>query len=641
MRQGQSGWRLSLGAEVLRTGVRFRVWAPKRTGVEVVIEAALKRVLSLDPEGDGYFSGTIPHIGPGTCYRYRLDGEGPYPDPCSRFQPEGPHGPSMVVDPMAYPWEDTDWGGLSLSGQVIYELHIGTFTQEGTFDAAARELAELKRLGVTLVELMPVAEFPGRWNWGYDGVDLYAPSHVYGDAEGLKRFVDTAHKLGLGVLLDVVYNHLGPDGNYLKAYSEDYFTDRYPNEWGDAINYDGPGAKEVREFFIRNACYWVMEFHLDGLRLDATQQIFDASSFHILAELSTRVRAAAGKRHILLVAENEPQNVACLRPVERGGYGLDAMWDDDFHHTARVALTGRREAYYTDYRGEAQELISCLRRGLLFQGQRYTWQQQQRGSPVTVEPARAFIIYTQNHDQVGNHPRGERLHALTSPARYRALTALLLLAPETPLIFMGQEFGASSPFLFFADHRKGLAEIVHQGRRKFLAQFPSYATPETQAQVADPSALSTFERSKLDMAERTSHRELYRLHRDLLRLRREDPVIAAQARDRIDGAVLGLRALVIRFFGPQGDDRLLLVNLGADLAYDPAPEPLLAPIQGGTWKLVWSSDDPLYGGPGMPTLSGEEGWRLPAESATFFAALPTFDGVKGGPPCPHRSAPPK
>jgi len=304
-----------------------------------------------------------------------------------------------------------------MTGQVIYELHIGTFTPEGTFDAAARELLELKRLGITLLEVMPIAAFPGRWNWGYDGVNLYAPSQMYGDVEALKRFINAAHAFGLGVILDVVYNHLGPDGNYLRAYSDDYFTDRYKNDWGDAINFDGPDSPEVREFFIRNACYWITEFHLDGLRLDATQNIYDAGPVHVLAELSRRTREVAWPRNIVLIAENEPQDIRCLLPIEQGGFDLDGMWNDDFHHAAQVALTGQREAYYTDYRGNPQEFISAVKRGFLYQGQYYKWQKQPRGTVVTSQPASAFILFTQNHDQVANTLHGERIHALTSAAR--------------------------------------------------------------------------------------------------------------------------------------------------------------------------------------------------------------------------------
>lgn len=443
---------------------------------------------------------------------------------------------------------------------------------------------------------------------------------MYRNPEALERLVDAAHAHGPGVILDVARSHLGPAGTHPQACSDACFTDRDESERGEAIDFDGPGSREVREFFARNACYRVAEFHLDGLRLDATQQMLDASPLHVLAELSRRAREAAGDRTIVLIAENEPQQTICPAPVAEGGYGLDAMWSDDFHHAARVALTGRREARYADYRGDPREPISALKRGFLYQGQWYRWQRGPRGSAVTGQPASAFVFYLQNHDQVANHPRGERIHALAGPARYRAMAALLLPAPETPLLFMGQEFGASSPFLFFADHEEALARKVLEGRREFLSRFRSYGSPAARAEVPAPGAPSTFAGSKLDLSERQTHGALYRLHQDLLRLRREDRVAAARARDRIDGAALGPAALVVRLFGGCGDGRLVLVNLGADIEYDPAPEPLLAPPEGASRWLVWSSDDPRYGGPGVVAPCTGGAWSLPGASAAFLAA---------------------
>ena len=338
----------------------------------------------------------------------------------------------------------------------------------------------------------------------------------------------------------------------------------------------------------------------------------------MLSELSQRAREAGTPRNIILTAENEKQDVRLITPVAKGGCGLDAMWNDDFHHSAMVALTGRREAYYTDYRGTAQELISAVKRGFLYQGQRHKWQNQPRGTPVTTQPASAFVCFLQNHDQVANSLRGDRLHAVTSPGRYRALTAVLLLAPGTPLLFMGQEFWASSPFLFFTDHGD-LADTVYQGRKKFLSQFPSIASLEAQKQVPHPNLVSTFEASKVDLSERTTHAGIYLFHQDLLRIRREDPVIAAQSRERLEGATFGRDAFVLRFFGQDGDDRLLVVNLGADLDYDPAPEPLLASPTGRRWQLLWSSDAPRYGGAGIVNPCREEGWKLPGESAVLFS----------------------
>jgi maltooligosyltrehalose trehalohydrolase len=610
---------MTLGAQVESVGVRFRVWAPKRARMDVVLEDEGRSFPLLKDEA-GYFSGLVPIATAGMRYRYRLDNGESYPDPCSRYQPEGPHGPSLIVDPSAYEWRSPAWPGLRMPGQVIYELHVGTFTPEGTLDAAAGQLDELKACGFTIIELMPLAEFPGRWNWGYDGVDLFAPAHVYGDPHALKRFVDAAHARGLGVILDVVYNHFGPDGNYLPVFSDFYLTDRHPNEWGQAINYDGPGSPAVRDFVVQNACYWVSEFRLDGLRLDAVHAIYDDSPVHVLAELSKQAREAAGERSIVLIAECESQLIQTVIPIAEGGWGLDGVWSDDFHHVCRVAMTGRADAYYSDYRGTAQELLSVIKRGFLYQGQRYEWQKKPRGTVVRNEPAHAFVFYVQNHDQVANHLHGDRIHRLASPARYRALAALMLLAPETPLLFMGQEFGASAPFLFFADHHSELAGKVHEGRKKFLTEFPEYATPEAQQEVPDPADDSTFERSRIDLSERVRHAPVYRLHRDLLHLRREDRVLARQDRSALDGAVLGPQALVLRYSGPLDDDRLLVVNLGQDLNFRPAPEPLLAPVAGGAWILQWSSDHPRYGGPGIVNPLTDEGWRIPAATATLFRA---------------------
>ena len=607
--------RLPVGAEITTEGVHFRVWAPRARLVEVVLDDAGGRAVALGPRPEGYHGGVVEAATPGTRYRFRLDGGPLLPDPASRFQPEGPHGPSAVVDPATFPWTDVGWRGVGLKGQVLYEMHVGTFTPEGTWEAAARELPELARAGITVIELMPVADFPGRFGWGYDGVDLFAPTRLYGEPDDFRRFVDRAHALGLGVILDVVYNHLGPDGNYLKEFSGDYFTDRYPNDWGEAINFDGEGSGPVREFVLANAAHWIEEYHLDGLRLDATQQIYDASPEHILAALSRRVRAAAGGRATLLIAENEPQDVRVVRSLEAGGYGLDAVWNDDFHHAAVVALTGLTAAYYSDYRGTAQEFVSVMKRGFLYQGQHYRWQKKRRGTSTVGLPPATFVTFIQNHDQIANSARGHRRHLLTSPGRYKAMTALMLLGPGTPLLFQGQEFGASAPFLYFADHKPELARLVRRGRAEFLRQFPALAAPEMQKQLPDPADPATFQQSKLDLSERERHTETYALHRDLLALRREEAVFASQRPGGLDGAVLAEEAFVLRYFDGGQDDRLLLVNLGRELSIDPAPEPLLAPPTGAHWEVRWSSEDPRYGGFGTAPVEGDEGWRLPAESA--------------------------
>jgi maltooligosyltrehalose trehalohydrolase len=623
------GWRrLPVGAEVAPGGgVHFRVWAPQRKVVEVVLEGGLGSeqredrppTILLSREAEGYHSGAFARAGVGTLYRYRLDGDGPYADPASRFQPDGPFGPSQVVDPAAFRWTDRDWCGIGRKGQVIYEIHVGTFTPEGTWVAAAERLPTLAELGITALEVMPIADFPGRFGWGYDGVNPFAPTRLYGTPDDLRRFVDRAHALGLGVILDVVYNHLGAEGNVFPHFAREYFTDAYKTEWGVAFNFDGKQSEPVREFFLTNAGYWIDEFHLDGLRLDAMQAIFDYSREPILAAIVRRVRGAARGRSTLVIGENEPQKVRHVEPIEQGGFGLDALWNDDFHHAAMVALTGHNEAYYTDYRGAPQEFISALKWGYLYQGQRYTWQDKRRGTPTYGLEAATFILYLQNHDQVANTIRGQRVHRQTSPGRLRAMTALMLLAPGTPMLFQGQEFAASSPFLYFADHQPDLARIVYEGHKEFMKQFRGLNDPEAQAVLADPADPATFARSKLDHSERDRNPEVVALHRDLLRLRREDPVFGAQDAGRLHGAVLGPEAFVLRYFGEDEDDRLVLVNFGLDLRWDPAPEPLLAPPVDRRWAIVWSSDDPRYGGGGVRAVEAQGRWLIPGQAAVVLA----------------------
>ena len=382
--------RLPVGAELLAPGeAHFRLWAPKAQRVEVAIEAstapnARREFYPLTPDDSGYFAGTAPAEA-GSLYRFRLDGgEHLHPDPVSRYQPGGPHRSSCLIDPTQFQWADQSWRGAHLKGQILYEMHIGTFTPEGTWAAAAEQLPELARTGISLIEMMPVADFPGEFGWGYDGVDLFAPCRLYGEPDDLRRFIDRAHSLGIGVILDVVYNHLGPDGNYLKVYSDDYFTDRYHTDWGEPLNFDGTNSGPVREFFLSNARYWIDEFHFDGFRFDATQSIFDESAEHILTALGGAAREAAGERSIVLIAENEPQETKLVRPTAAGGYGLDGLWNDDLHHTALVALTGRNPAYYTDYGGTPQEFISAIKRGLSLPGailplaKKTPWQAQPR-----------------------------------------------------------------------------------------------------------------------------------------------------------------------------------------------------------------------------------------------------------------------
>ncbi len=611
---------MNIGATVLRKGggVQFRVWAPRRSHVEVVIKNENFTGYELQSEAGGYYSGKVDEAVDGTLYWIRLDkGERLLPDPASRCQPEGPHGPSRVVDPNLFQWTDDEWRGVQLDGQIIYELHIGTFTRKGTWEAAKRELDELAGLGITVIEVMPVADFPGRFGWGYDGVNLFAPTRLYGEPDGFRSFVDRAHALGVAIILDVVYNHLGPDGNYLKEFSEDYFSKRHRTDWGEAINFDGENSQPVRDYFLANAAYWIEEFHLDGLRLDATHSIYDDSEDHILAAVTRRVREAARARATIVVAEDDSQRVRLAQPLERGGLGIDGLWNDDFHHSARVAMTGRNEAYLSGYRGRPQEIISAIKYGYLYQGQWNNWKNDRRGTSDFTLPRSSFVIFIQNHDQIANASRGERCHILTSPGRYRAMTALLLLAPSTPMLFQGQEFASSSPFNFFADFEGELKRLVREGRFRTLGEFRSLATAEAQAALIDPGDPETFNRCKLDFNERRRHSEVYLMHRDLIELRRE--FFQNRGMNGVDGAVLSDEAFVLRFFGKDwGDDRLLLVNMGIDLVLHPAPEPLLAPPTEYQWELRWSSEDPRYGGTGTAQIETKEGWFIPGHAAVVM-----------------------
>lgn len=615
--------RLPIGAELRPdSGVHFRVWAPGRHRVQLVLTrtgGGPATTTDLEAENDGYWSTGLREAAAGDLYQFRLDGDPQLAaDPASRFQPEGPEGPSRIVEP-TFAWTDSDWRGVTLEGQVLYEMHIGTFTREGSWAAAAAQLESLAELGVTLLEIMPVADFAGRFGWGYDGVSLFAPTRLYGEPDDFRRFVDRAHEVGLGVILDVVYNHFGPAGCCVTRFAEDYFSQRHMTEWGQAINFDGPRCGPVRQFFLANAEYWVREFHLDGLRLDATQSFFDDSPDHILTAIVRRVREAADGRSTLVIGENEPQQVRLLRAPEQGGHGLDALWNDDFHHSARVAVTGFNEGYFSVHRGRPQEFVSVAKFGYLYQGQFYTWQKKPRGSPTFGLVAARFVNYIQNHDQVANSPHGQRLHAMTTPGRYRALSALLLLGPQTPLLFQGQEFASSTPFHYFADHSPELNEAIHKGRRKFVSQFPRLATEQMQEQIPNPADAEMFEQLTLDAAERETHGEVYTLYRDLIRLRREDPTFREQGLHGIDGAVLADEALVLRYFGKDGDDRLLLINFGPAFQFDPAPEPLVAPPEGHTWRTLWSSEDPRYGGFGVVPLASTETWNIPSHAAIALA----------------------
>jgi maltooligosyltrehalose trehalohydrolase len=557
--------RRAIGAEVREDGVHCRVWAPAHERVAVVVDG---RDFPLDREDDGYFSALIRDARANSRYGFRL-GDQVFPDPASRFQPDGPHGLSQVVDPSSYRWRDAQWRGVALKGAIVYELHFGTFTSEGTYAAAAKHLGELAELGVNLIEIMPLHEFPGTFGWGYDGVDLWAPYHCYGTPDELRAFIEDAHAHGIGVIHDVVYNHFGPDGFYLTQFAPQFTTKANATEWGDAIDFESP---HVRQFFTENAAYWIDEFHFDGLRLDATQSIHDWSTPHIIREIVQHARAASD-RTIVIVAENEPQDARLIRE-----YGVDAMWNDDWHHAGIVAATGRIEAYFLDYRGRPQEFVSMAKLGFLYQGQHYKWQRKRRGTPAHDIAPERFVCFLQNHDQVANTARGERVW-------HPALTALMLLQPATPMLFQGQEFAARTPFLYFADHKPELAALVATGRAEFMAQFPSIDLDA----LTLPHARSTFEASKLDREHRDE--DALRIHRELISLRREHPFVD-QRNDWLHGAVLGEESFALRWLTGGEDDRLLILHLGDPARIDPMDDPLLAPPDGFTsWSVRWQYED--------------------------------------------------
>lgn len=622
---------MPIGAECVRLGeedgVSFRCWAPSWPHITLVLEdgAERERAIPMRREERGYASVFVPGIRAGARYRFLL-GEALHADPASRFQPEGPFGPSEVIDPSAFVWTDDGFAGHAADAHVLYELHVGTFTREGTFAAATARLPYLRALGVTTIELMPLADFGGTRGWGYDGVNLFAPSRLYGRPDDLRAFVNAAHALSLSVVLDVVYNHLGPAGNSLFVFAPQYRAERPGNEWGDALNFDGPASEAVRELFIANARYWIEEFHFDGLRLDATQAISDGSQEHVITAIARAARAAGGARPIWLTAENEPQDSRHLAAPADGGFGLDAMWNDDFHHSARVALSGAIDGYLHDYRGTPQELISALKRGFLYQGQMYPWQRNPRGtSALDVAPHR-FVHFLTNHDQEANLALGARLVTQGSAARLRALTAVLLLGPSLPMLFQGQETGTQRPWYFFVDHDETLNAAVRTGREKFFTQFARFSREAIAARLAVPADPSTFEACKLEDAERDLDAPWVRLHRDLIRLRCEDDVFRLRgASVTIDGAVLTGHAFVLRWLtGDVARERLLLVNLGAALHLPSCAEPLLAPPRAGTvWEVAWSSEDAAYGGFGAYAQPlARDGIRFAADSATLLRAVP-------------------
>lgn len=589
----------SQGAEVIGTGVSFRTWAANKSRVELVMMddsgASLQELpMSKDPEG--YYQVENPEASAGMLYQYRLDGR-LFPDPASRFQPHGVHGPSQIIDPSTFHWTDEGWRRPDITDWLIYELHVGTFTPQGAYLAIIDHFEHLIRLGITVIELMPIADFPGTRNWGYDGVALYAPCHSYGTPDDLRYFINAAHQAGLAVVLDAVYNHLGPDGNYLGDYSPNYFNANHHTPWGAAFNFDAVDSEVVRRLFIDNAIYWLEEFHFDGFRLDATQAIPDDSAKHLIQEITEETQKRGG----WIICEDPRNDRRIVTPREEGGYGCDAVWADDFHHVVRVHVTGENEGYLGYFRGTPEELLRTMREGWLFTGQ-IQKDGIPRGTPGADIQPQHFVHCISNHDQVGNRAFGDRLHQVISPPAYRAATALLLLSPYTPMLFMGQEWGSSSPFNYFTDHEPQLGRNVTKGRRKEFEQFSAFSDPESRQKIPDPQAEETFYRSKLAWQDLTNPEnvQLLRLYQDLIRFRRTK--LTERRRGTWQVELVARFTIALRYYNGAGNAGVLaLIQLVPAQTIIHADSPVLRPRKPVGWQFALSSNQPVYGGeqPGL------------------------------------------
>jgi maltooligosyltrehalose trehalohydrolase len=596
---------MPFGAECLAGGnARFRLWAPAANRIDLLLASEDFRTLPMSRAEDGWFELSTA-AGSGTRYFYQVNGETRVPDPASRFQPQDIHGASAVVDPQSFDWSDAAWNGRPWAEAVIYELHVGAFTQSGTFLGAIERLDYLVELGVTALELMPLSDFPGQRNWGYDGVLPYAPDSSYGRPEHLKTLIQAAHSKGLMVFLDVVYNHFGPEGNYLRAYAPQFFTDRHRTPWGEGINFDGDGSRVVRDYFIHNALYWLTEYHFDGLRLDAVDSIKDNSSPTILEELATRVHQTMGKqRHVHLVLENDRNQAYYLRRAEDGSPRLfTAQWNDDMHHAMHVTITGESDGYYADYAIDPVGYMArCLTEGFAYQGEVSDYRNgARRGEPSIGLRPTAFVSFLQNHDQIGNRPFGDRITNIADPAAVRAMLAILLLGPQPPLLFMGEEFRASTPFLFFCDFGEELGKAVTEGRRGEFQRFKRFNDPAERARIPDPNNRITFERSTLDWQSTADscHRDWLDLYKHLLRLRHEHIVPRLRKSDRVDAkySIQQKQVLTVDWHFAEGSKLSLLANLRAEAVSGEVASNILyatcepAALRQGMlppWSVVWS-----------------------------------------------------
>lgn len=597
-------WKMTLGANIEPDGVRFAVWAPDHDRVRVVIDDSHgERTLEMQVDPRGVWSAIDPVATAGSLYAFLPGDEPETPDFYSRRQPEGVHARSEVVDPSGYEWNDSAWRGVLLDRSVIYELHVGTYTQPGTWAALIEQLPAIKDLGITVIEVMPVSETPGNRNWGYDGVYHFAPASYYGAPNEMRRFVDEAHTLGLAVILDVVYNHFGPEGNYTGRFSPYYLSPNHTTDWGPALNWDGDHSEMVRQWAIDNICYWISEFHLDGFRLDATHAMVDDGPKHIIQQIGECAREVAGNRTILLYAEDGRHDISRARSIERGGEGMDGTWADDFHHEMRVHLTNDKEMWLKHYAGTTLSIARTINNGFgpttLKRGPEYAVHDD--------DPGGAFVVAIQNHDQVGNRPFGERLHHVINEDRYKVASALLLFSPLTPLIFMGQEFAASTPFIFFTDMPEELGELITAGRRREFSEFGAFGDVELRNSIPDPQALSTFERSKLRLDERESHPGIYALYQSLLHMRQDEPALRGSDRSQSEAISLGAELISLRRWH-EDDELILLANFGPETSTE---------LSDG-WIVVLSTQESRFDG-GEHQLHRDNGTAtLPARTAVIL-----------------------
>ena len=603
-----------LGADYLGGGrCCFTVWAPFTDKVEVRLVSPRESILELERDEQGYHQGIVESVEPGNLYLYRLSDGKECPDPASRFQPQGVHGPSQIVNP-DFSWNDHSWIGLPLRDYIIYELHVGTFTPEGTFEAIIPHLQNLKNLGITAVELMPVAQFPGSRNWGYDGTYPFAVQNSYGGPDGLKHLVNGCHQVGLAVVLDVVYNHLGPEGNYLADFGP-YFTDRYRGPWGHPINFDGPYSDEVRRYFIENALHWLVEFHFDGLRLDAVHGILDFSAQPFLQQLALEVNHSTGSlnRQVYLIPESDLNDTRLIRSRELGGFGLDAQWNDDFHHSLHTLLTGEQTGYYQDF-GRLHHLVRAFSEGYVYSGDYSHYRKRSHGNSSRSIAAEQLIVFAQNHDQVGNRAQSERLSQLVSFEAQKLSAGVVLLSPFIPLLFMGEEYGETAPFYYFVSHSDaGLIEAVRRGRREEFTAF------RWEGEPPDPQGEATFLQCKLDPELRFQgqHEILYRFYGELIRLRRESPPLKVLDKGRLE--VTGLeekKALLWRRWTEEQ-------QMAAVFHFGKQARSFSLPLPEGHWRKQLDSADSIWGGPGSTVSSevvsdGKISLSLPAESFVLF-----------------------